>query len=89
MFVTAPFTMKTYIRYIIVIVAAVLGGFLGKRYSRYVKSLGTAVIGAFILIKGISMYAGGFPADIQGVIKHKFNPVFIAYVVGYIAFNFI
>lgn len=42
---------------------ALLGGYLGKEYNKLVRCVGTSIIGAFLLVRGVSMYVGGWPTD--------------------------
>jgi len=45
------------------IAGAVGGGFLGKKLDKHIKSFGTAFIGSYLLIRGIGVYAGGYPSE--------------------------
>jgi hypothetical protein len=45
------------------VVGGVIGFFIGKKYNTGIKKFGTAIIGSFILVRGISVYLGGFPSD--------------------------
>jgi hypothetical protein len=65
-------------------------GVLGYLLYNHAVIIATAVVGAFLLIRGISFYAGGFP-DIALVIeqiKHgqtpSFNNAFYGYLAGFI-----
>ena len=65
-------------------------GVLGYLLYDHAVIIATAVVGAFLLIRGISFYAGGFP-DIALVIeqiKHgqtpSFNNAFYGYLAGFI-----
>lgn len=46
-------------------VAGILGFVVGRKYNTGIKKFGTAIIGAFILIRGLSVYIGGFPSEVN------------------------
>jgi len=51
---------NTYIEVAGAVAGAALGIFIGYRTKKFVKSAGTAMIGAFMIVRGISNYAGGW-----------------------------
>jgi len=51
------------------VLGALGGGCLGKIFNRHVRSIGTAFIGSYLIIRGIGMYAGGYPSETD-MIKH-------------------
>jgi len=40
----------------IIVVAAIIGVYIGRTFNKYVKSFGTAIVGATMLVVGVSMY---------------------------------
>jgi len=55
----------------IVVVGAAGGLFIGKKFNAFVRAVGTSVIGAFMIVRGIGMYAGGYPSEISILNKAK------------------
>lgn len=51
------------------VLGAIGGGFLGKKFNSLVRIVGTAFIGSWFIIRGIGMYAGGYPSETD-VIKN-------------------
>lgn len=45
----------------LMVCACFAAGYFSHLAERYIKAIGTAFVGSFLLMHGISMYAGGFP----------------------------
>lgn len=74
------------------IAGAVGGGLLGKKLDKHIKSFGTAFIGSYLLIRGIGVYAGGYPSESeiaknaeQGKVQ-KYDAMIWAYLAGFVFF---
>jgi len=70
---------------ILVVIGGAVGVFLGAKFQRYVKAVSTSMIGSFLFVRGIGMYAPGFPSSYDDVkdIKNVGNLAF-AYLAGFI-----
>jgi len=55
----------------LVILGAGLGLFVGKKFNGFVRAVGTSVIGSFMIVRGIGMYAPGYPSEISVLNKAK------------------
>ena len=49
---------------LIALVLAAIGFMVGKHFKRGIKIMGTAFVGAFLVIRGVSFYAGGYPGQL-------------------------
>lgn len=72
----------------IVFVGILIGGFLGDKFKRVITTGGTALIGAFLFVRGVSVYAGGWPGDndlkhLDHLHGHKHYKIY-AYLGGFI-----
>lgn len=78
------------VRWAIYIVFGLIGFVLGVWKSESVKIYMTAFIGSFFFMRGIAVYAGGFPdefAMVQGEIPEINYPAFIGYCIGILFFT--
>jgi hypothetical protein len=46
----------------LMVCACFAAGYFSHLAERYIKAIGTAFVGSFLLMHGISIYAGGFPS---------------------------
>ena len=71
---------------VVVIVGALVCGYLGKQMNKFIRSLGTAFVGAFLLVRGIAFYAGGYPDEVDQFNPEevKENTAVLAYLIGLI-----
>lgn len=75
------------IRWSIYIVLGLIGFALGVWKSEPVKIYLTAFIGAFFFVRGISVYAGGFPNELTMLDGHTdIHPAFYGYCAGILVF---
>lgn len=76
--------------WIFVILMGVVAGLLGYALYNHAIIFGTSVVGAYLLIRGISLYAGGFPDEMLVIEQIKtgqtvtFNNAFYGYLAGFI-----
>lgn len=55
---------NVYVYFIFSIIIALLFAFLAFRYFTSILIWGTAFFGAYVLVRGISMFAGHFPSEV-------------------------
>lgn len=44
------------VKSVVIILACLLGFYLGQTYNKYMKSIGTAILGAFLISRGVASY---------------------------------
>jgi len=78
---------KELYNFILAVLGAGLGVFLGNKFKNIVKSVATALIGSYLLTWGIGQYAPGYPGNLNLKVMAK-NPnanlEAIAYLAGFI-----
>jgi hypothetical protein len=53
----------------LVVIGAAAGLLVGKKFNSFVRAVGTSLIGSFMIVRGIGMYAGGYPSEISVINK--------------------
>jgi hypothetical protein len=74
----------------IIVASAAVCGFLAFKFEKLMIMLSTALIGSYLAVRGISMYAGGFPNETSirqelesgGLTWDTFPKTFYAYLAG-------
>jgi len=83
--ITSAFTMHVAIKYVIIIVCALVAGYFGVKLGELIEMLGTAVIGSAMLTHGAGAYIGGFPSMADAKFHNlKSNWGYIGYLVAWI-----
>jgi len=81
-----------YATFTLTIIGTGLAAYFGRKLDKHIKSFGTAFIGSYLLIRGIGVYAGGYPSE-SAIAKQteagnvaEYNPLVWAYFAGFIFF---
>jgi putative Mn2+ efflux pump MntP len=56
--------VKGMVSFVMLVIGAFLGLYLGKRFTKFVNSGCTSLIGAFMIVRGIGCYAPGYPNEL-------------------------
>jgi hypothetical protein len=88
---------NTYVFYTIVILTTIVCAFAGLKFEKFAIMLITSFIGAYGTVRGISLYAGGFPSETSihsqiksGVINwDSFPKTLYAYAAGIVVLTII
>lgn len=81
---------KQVLFWIFIIAMGIVGGVLGFVLYNHALIISTSIIGSYLFIRGISMYAGGFPNEMLIIEQIKngqiadFNPAFWGYFAGFV-----
>ncbi len=81
---------KQVLFYVFLIVMAIVGGVLGFVLYNHALIISTSIIGSYMFIRGISLYAGGFPNEMLIIEQIKNNQIsdfpatFWAYFAGFV-----
>jgi len=71
------------------VAGAIIGWFLGQKLGNIVKAAGTGIVGSFLVVRGIGMYAPGYPSetslDVEALAKDpNANIELIGYLAGFL-----
>lgn len=71
------------------IVGGIIGWFLGQKLRGIIKAVSTSIVGSFLFVRGVGLYAPGFPSEIQVDVKEiakdpNANIELIGYLVAFI-----
>ena len=81
---------NAYAKYSIIIGCAIILGFLAFKVEKLVVIAVTGIVGAYMIVRGISLYAGGFPNEMAlgkeieegGISFDEFPKTFYGYLAG-------
>lgn len=87
---TTFFVENTYAKYSMIIGCAIILGFLAFKVEKYVVIGVTGIVGSYMIVRGISLYAGGFPNEMAlgkeieegGISFDEFPKTFYGYLAG-------
>jgi len=56
--------LKASLNFVLLVIGAFIGLFLGRKFKNFVNSTCTSIIGAFLIVRGIGCYAPGYPNEL-------------------------